>query len=127
MITLLSSHPMLSLLHLKLCYPYTTSNYVTPTPPHTLCYPYPTSHHILHLPRLTYYPNLPKDNVKAIFRRAKASAALGDFSAARLGFTLAERLTPDLASVVRRELDALAFDIETKTAEEKQCYSKLFK
>ncbi|EDO41295.1 predicted protein [Nematostella vectensis] len=67
-----------------------------------------------------------KDNVKALFRRAKAHKACWDPEEARSDFKRAAELDPSLTKVVRKEVSELDQMIKDHNAEDREKMKKLF-
>ena len=67
------------------------------------------------------------DNVKALYKRAKAHAAVWNETEARADFAKVLELDPTLESSVAKELRIMEEKIRTKDKEEKGRYKGLFK
>jgi hypothetical protein len=62
------------------------------------------------------------DNVKALYRRAKAHGAVGNFSEARADFEKVKMLDPKLSTLVTREMHTLDEDEHKKEIEDRARY-----
>lgn len=67
------------------------------------------------------------DNVKALFRRAKAHVAVWNPEDARKDFEKVIELDQSLTSLVKKELSKLDAQIQTKNDEDRQKFRNLFK
>lgn len=71
---------------------------------------------------LSHSPFSPKDNLKAIYQRARAYSALYNEDKARQDFFRAERLDPKLKPIVNQELKKLGENLRAKHVSENKNY-----